>query len=150
MKLEPLVSQEPQVFHARVPTVRRHQGCSQAPAEDFLDHLTEKLVLGFALGFVHHPEVDGPAHSTQLAVKKRDQVDALDGLAMQAAPEVAHQSGLACLAMRLVQHRVIHAQDTLFQNDERAHLLEQVPGAELFPVQEAVGRIVGEPAAADF
>ena len=46
--------------------------------------------------------------------------------------------------MRLVQHRVIHAQATLFQRDERTHLLEQVPGAERFPVQEAVARAAGE------
>ena len=147
---EPLVSQEPQVLHPGVPTIRRHQGWSQAPAEHFGHHLAEQVVLGFALRLVHHPKVDGHPHSAHLAVEERDQVDALDGLAVQAAVEVAHQFGLAFLAVGLVEHRVVHAQDAFFPDDERAHLLKQVPGVELFPIQETIGGIVGKLPAADF
>jgi hypothetical protein len=67
-----------------------------------------------------------------------------------AAPEIAHQLGLAFLAVGLVQHGVIHAQHAAFQVQQGARLLKQVPAAEGLAVQKSVGRIMGKLAAGHF
>ena len=70
-------------------------------------------------------------------------------MARFAAPEVAHQIDLALLAVRLLQHAVVHAERAACHLHERTRFLKQVPRAELFPVQEAVGCVVGERAPTD-
>jgi hypothetical protein len=67
-----------------------------------------------------------------------------------ATPEVAHQFGLTLLAVGLVQHGVIHAQQAAFQIQEWTRLLEQVLAAEVLTVQKSVGRIMGKRPAGHF
>ena len=137
---EPVVPHPLQVTQAGVPTVPGHVGGPQPPGQHLLQHLQEEVVLRFARRLVDHAEVDGRLSALPVRVVQRHQVDALHRPVVLARPKIIDQRHV--LAVRLVQHGVVHGQRAAFQVEPGLGLVEQVLPAVRLPQQEPVDAVV--------
>ena len=124
-----------EVLDGGVPGIEQHAGWLEAPFLGLLQHLSEVIVLGLAIGGL---VVDAVVHRDEpLAIgpEQGDEVDALHDLLVLARPVPAHQLDLG--AIGLVQGRVI-------QDEAAGRAVHQ--GLNILPESAAVGGLAQQQA----